>query len=618
MSNNEVNNPSTEETTINEREITRTRTIIGRMLRRIGNFFREHKALTLILALISFYTFCNSTRDRVTSYFQNEKKQTFDARKFRVLVPLQANTKEYLEYMKRDITVSYSSTPYNLDGLRKEYSSKVSKNILEMIIAANGHWFEENRKLTKERIDFYFFPEGTDSDENSYQRSFEKALVKAKYDDREIIALIGNVSSSVTKKYGEFCGKDNIEITKENAKILKDKEIKLRKNIDNGYILPSKIPMLLPLATATSLTDDLRVSGVPALIRLPPANDKQAKFISDFLLNIKNKNSPALKAVIAKDLSNPVYSEDLVENFRANYVQQPLKDIQDMRAKTNLDLTVPDNFGRILSVIPIGNKPGQFSSPFLYPTIKSLNPDTLIIFGMTNTSLETLAQTKASGLVFKYIILSDGAVDEYLVPRIASLVNNQVQNIYLTFPLPCSIPKEVERILSPTLQSTGIDIRQDFSLTHALYVADSAFIVLDLLEKIVNDESMPSEDGRILIGSSIKKWQDSATNETGNVIDVKFPKSDRSYKIDRFGNVINIDYHLFHAIIKNKSRGTVLDVDWVHDKEQCPLKQNGLVEEQMLDCSKVEDSNEKSDKNSTAKEKSIKKSNNKKSRNKGK
>jgi hypothetical protein len=382
------------------------------------------------------------------------------------------------------------------------------------------------------------------------------------------VALIGNASSSATLRYAEFCGKEAWELLPENVELLKREKpswIPLMTRLFPERKLNVKIPMILPLATATSLTHNLRVLGVPAFLRLLPANDKQANFISSLLLNAPPPY--ALRTIVIKDLSNKVYSEDLVESFRENYVQHPLAKLQIDRAEHPTQ-TFTDKFGRILSVVSVGGEPGEFTAPFLYAELGALKPDALVVFGMTNTSLETLAQATASKLNFRYVILTDGAVDEYLEPRIASLVGSpQLKNIYLTFPLPCAMPSALDNILSKVL---GDKSRSNFELTHSLYVADSVFVVLSLVEKGL--ESPNGEPAKEFIIKSISNWKEAANNASGKAIELHFPYSDREYRIDRFGNTLNIEYHLFHLKVQNSSKskaGLPVDFDWKHS-ELCP------------------------------------------------
>ena len=506
------------------------------------------------------------------SFFQvkgDVDKSYLDGRKFRILVPLQSNTSEYLDFVQ-----PYSKSDVD-DMNNLNFDSKVSRNIRDTINATKNSWFSRTDKiLTKDKVDFYFFPEGYD--EKSYKSAFEKALVIAEKDNREIVALIGNVSSTSTAEYAKLSGKQTVEVSDENREKLES-----LKHTRFGWILSwsyfftrwgnkdfhsikSKIPMILPLATATSLTNNLRVEGVPSFLRLPPDNNKQATFIAKVLLESKPNS---LKSIIVKDLTNKKYSEDLVESFRLKYVQDPLKTFEDDREKYP---SIAGNFGRILAVTSIG---GEFSSPFLYPSITSLQPDALVIFGMTNGSLETLAQAKASNLKFKYIILTDGAVDEYLITRIITLVDqDQINSIRLSFPLPCSLPKELEEILS-NIDKPNKDSKlnlKDFDMTHSMFVSDSLFSLLTILENGLKDTNQKDNDADKIVTDTINKWKSEAKGGE-KAIEVLFPEFSqgvkRSYKIDQLGNTTNLEYHLFR--IETTEVNGVKTPRWKHD-EFCP------------------------------------------------
>lgn len=467
-------------------------------------------------------------------------KSHLDGRKFRILVPLQSNTGEYLDYIQPN---SKSSA----DDLNKfPFSSKVSRNIRDTINATRNSWFlGSDRFLTKDKIDFYFFPEGYDK--KSFADSYERALTDAMKDDREIVALVGNVSSSSTLEYARLAGNEKI-----GNKLMENR------TKDGSVKIDGRVPMILPLATSTSLTNNLRVEGVPSFLRFPPANDKQARFIAKFLLTSQPN---ALNSILVKDLTNKTWSEDLVESFRNEYVQEPLKVYEEHRV---LYPKIEANFGRILAVPSIG---GEFSSPFLYPSITALKPDALVIFGMTNGSLETLAQAKASDLKFKYIILTDGAVDEYLITRIVTLVDpEQIKRVRLSFPLPCSMPNELKSILSNVdkMEKGSQPNYRDFDMTHSLFVSDSVFTLLYVLENQLKQGN--KKPAREIISEIINKWKDDA-KDGEKAIDVIFPDSKRKYKIDQLGNTTNLDYHLFRIEFEEVNEEKI--PLWKHD-EECP------------------------------------------------
>lgn len=451
-------------------------------------------------------------------------------RKYRILVPLQANSSEYSAFAQKEGNTTFEG----------RYTNKASQNIREIVEAAKKQW--RNDPIAKavqdeDDIDFYCFPEGNEGETESYERAFKHALRAAEAANREVVAVLGNVSSTSTLRYGEFCGKH-------------------------------RIPMILPLATATNLIHELEVLKVPAVLRLPPPNDKQAKVVSDFLLQQKNIQN----TVVVKDLTNEAWSEDLVENFRENYVQKPLSDANAREA---------GKFGHIISVVPVG---GAETQPFIYPILGSLKEeDALLIIGMTNASVETLTQAKTSKASYTYTILTDGAVDEYLDTQILSIQGEQaLPNLYLAFPIPCVMPEALKDYIEvePNLK---ID---DFKMTHALYVADGAYIIMSMLNNGL--KTTPNASGRQIIIDAINKLKSDAKrteddmkarNEMpkepiGQPISIELPfngADKRQYKIDKSGNNINASYYLYNIVAQLPTGKRTLD--WRRAKDTpSPLK----------------------------------------------
>ena len=456
----------------------------------------------IVLAVLLFFLTPNYVWDQI--YHKAPKK-------YRVLVPLDANGSEYLAYMQKDVESDGNAT------YEEKYSNRASQNIRDIVIAAKSEWFFEakDRVLNGDDIDFYCFPEGWPADNESYQQAFDHAMKASKAAQRDVVALLGNVTSTSTLKYGEFCAKHGL-------------------------------PMILPLATATNLTHSLKVLKVPAVLRLPPANDKQAKTISDFLLK-----SGVSRTVVVKDISNEAYSRDLVEGFREYYVEKPLSHLGEKGGT---------QFGQILGVVPVG---GLETAPFLYPSFGDQNSTALktalLVVGMTNSSLETLAQAKLSKSGFQYAILTDGAVDEYLAPRITGIQGvEKLSNLYLSFPTPCVMPDSVKQYL----RKGSVLNQQNFEMSHALYVADGAYIILSMLNSGLREHS--DDLGNEMITAAITKLKNDAkenedrktksdpdhkTTEPGSAsLGVEIPfnvPENREYKIDKFGNNVSAGYFLY-------------------------------------------------------------------------
>jgi hypothetical protein len=439
----------------------------------------------------------------ITPYFTTESK-------FRILVPLETRYTDYIKFVQNGDRLD----PKNLD-------SRASKNINTAIDKALTQWkldYPQDAQKISADLDFFFFPEGSASDKEVAKKAFSKALEISKTENRQIIALIGNISSTSTQTYGEFCAE-------------------------------KQIPMILPLATATDLLHSLR--NVPAVLRLPPSNEKQADLIARFLLEkavVDNGKRNAIRTLLVKDLSNKVYSDDLINVFRSLYVQNPLKQFADEK---NANGSSTKQFGRIIGTIPIGI---DATNPFLDTHISNPEADALVLFSMTDPALETLAQVQATKIKFPYIILTDGAVDQYLLERIGGVIPKEdLPNIYLTFPLSCPMPSELDDLMGNTGYKDGLD------LTHSIYVADSAYIALNLVKNgfIANEQA----DLKGYLIKTIKEWSAKGS------IEVPVYKN-RRYTTDSSGNCALYPYHLFQIKVTTGKNGEVIP-RWEHAK-MCP------------------------------------------------
>lgn len=481
---------------------------------------------------------------------QKEKADQIQAnRRFRILVPLFASNQEYLNYMKLP-----AHAKYRIEDL----SRKVSSDTAKTVNAARSAWLKSpngvslSSSFPADKVDFYFYPEGTNDD--SYRRAYLKALDEAKNDGYEPVAIMGHVTSTVTLACGDIYRK----ITQENNEKAKSED-------DKEKLIP--LPMILPLSTATSLTYSLSLNDGPAVVRLPPANDRQTELISDFL-NFKRAN----RVTIVKDLSNTIYSDDLIDSFHSHFVDEPF------RNKSLLDQFQVQH-GEILATVPAGGTSGE---PFLHTGISSIRGDALLLFAMTEVSLETIAEARAIGFTAKYTLLTDGAIDEHLIPRANALISGQGRaragvvpdsnTLYLTFPLDEPLPGKLKGVLAEVPESntqssvSDPDDPKNLSMTHAIYVTDAVQILLTILYRNLMIAKNPSP-GRDVISSIFHDWQ-----RGGKIDGVSFSYDpERIYQIDAFGNSINMKYHLFKAILPGIVKGK-LDLKafkWVHDKENC-------------------------------------------------
>jgi hypothetical protein len=462
------------------------------------------------------------------------------SRKYRILVPLYASSQEYLDYM---------GLP---NGHYDDYKRKVSLDMISAIEAAKKAWFKNKptdlpREFNLDTVDFYYYPEGYD--EASYKSAFDRAMEIASKDGFEVVGVIGHITSSVTQACGKFYGEE-------------------------------KLPIILPLATATNLTTYLKgTCEIPAILRLLPNNAKQAELISKFL-----SDKGAYRAILVKDLSNPAYSDDLIEGFRDYFVRQPFEKESEKGDPSKIYAV---KHGRILGVIPAG---GQSGAPLMHSTLKDLNIDAFILVGMTEFTLESLAQARALNLKTKFTILTDGAVDEYLLPRANSILLDRnlpfqplskrnatvsgqsatlplSDKVYMAFPLETPMPDKLkEGVLVEDKKKRNLE------MTHALYIADAAQIMLSILgEEVVKGGYTWLKKSRTVVAETIDGW-----NTKQEIMGVKFTYDDkRMYRLDGAGNSKDLEYHLYSTSLPSYSGGNQKVnwdmVKWAHDKD-CPVE----------------------------------------------
>jgi hypothetical protein len=433
-----------------------------------------------------------------------------DHRTFRILIPLYATEQEFLNYLKSD-----GKYPEN------SYTRKVSIDIINTVNATADAWFSKHPDQNRNRVELFFFPEGTNPEQ------YELALQKALDTEAVVIGSIGHVTSSVSAAYGKLYAKH-------------------------------RIPLILPLATATNLPHYLTsTTKVPAVLRLPPSNEKQAAVISSFLLN---KYSRGPSAVLVRDLSNPTYSNDLVESFRVGFTRQPFRNAESLSGNA-VDSV---NHGRILATFPTGD---VSDPPILNPVIERLRPDALLLFGMTEPSLEALIQMKASQLHPTDVFFTDGAVDEYLLPRLRRLMRDAPPEsapsfgngrIYMTFP---SENPKLPQFLIDELQP---EVAKNLELTHGRYVSDAVQIFLWAVHhKIISDRSTAANE---IVIRMLLDWQ---TNEPkgGKIRGVDFLEP-RTYLLDESGSSQNLNYHIFFSTLPGLT-------PWAHARNDCPASHNG-------------------------------------------
>ncbi len=152
--------------------------------------------------------------------------------------------------------------------------------------------------------------------------------------------------------------------------------------------------MLLPIATASSLTQIASSADYRAMLRMIPDNDNQADQIKNFI--IAQKKTP--KVAILVDEDNSTYSEDLSKK---------------LSAKIRL------SGGEILYEKAYGNACRLMDNPSVLLN-KENSPDFIIFVGVSNNGLLLIDELKAlkNGIP---VIFTDGCTVEELIRRTTSL-----------------------------------------------------------------------------------------------------------------------------------------------------------------------------------------------------
>lgn len=408
-----------------------------------------------------------------------------DAREYRILVPLYSTSAEYLDFMNGVDMQSSTS-----------YSRKAARDVVLTINATKAAWLKgkEDALSLDRRIEFFFFPEGTN--DNEYRAAFGKATDT----DRTVVAAIGHVTSTVTMAYGKLYGE-------------------------------AGIPLVAPMATATDVPHSLRSEyGVPAVLRLPPSNKAQAEFLAACLLKAGD-----LSSLILRDLSNPTYSLDLVAQFRTPFVRGPIE------AKS-------EDIGRILGVAPIGDS----QTPLLVdPNLALLGPSAILFFGMTEPSLEALIQLSVANVKADRLVFTDGAVDESLRLRLRNLVSSKVlrdsaylagKKVYMTFPLPQPLAENVDSLVR------GGFLRnvqpEELEMTHATYILDAAQVLLILMRDEVLKSGYPWRAKKLMSLRLNKFSEQPAQLVHGDLMYYQGV----AYYVDPVGSTTDRRYYLYSAV----------------------------------------------------------------------
>lgn len=453
--------------------------------------------------------------------------------KYTILVPLYSTTDEYLRFMR---------------GESPEFSREIATEVLAAVDLAKANWVnsveaqQSDRVELMSRVEFFFFPEGVS--DASYPRAFQRAMEIQKERDREVVASIGHVTSTATENYAALYADENL-------------------------------PLVLPLATATSLIDSLSSQGVEA-VRLVPNNRKQAQRIARFLLGretdlkegwgVDGDHLP--RVIVATDMSNSTYSSDLLDEFRNYFSRLPFKESQRY-ARGGV------RHGQILASIPLG---ANSTGTLMASSLRELSPDALVLFGMTELALEVMAQAEAAGATAPLAVMTDGAIDDYLLPRVDAIRSEgrRIRSIQANGTEPPvagekMIVTGLDRLLLSFPMSQDdwqrwetISTTTQPRMSHGLYVMDAAQILIDAIKRYEEGSLLTQRNPRRFIASEFRRWK-----QEGSITATLTHGRSRQYRIDSRGENLKDCYHLWG--IEENDKGNLV---WeLLTPGECPSEQ---------------------------------------------
>jgi hypothetical protein len=290
-------------------------------------------------------------------------------------------------------------------------------------------------------VEFQVYLEGRDKEERL--RIARDQILSAAARKAPVVAVIGHTTSQVTVEtapvYAEF-----------------------------------GISVLIPYATKTGIAEDVTrplADGrqVPRALSFPPSNRAQANSIAEFLHNqkdAKGQPDPVRSVLIFRDAANRAYSDDcgnelvrLLENDPTSKGGPPVEIVAD---------------------ISVGGDIGRWYYTRETATAKA---DAYIIITMAKPSLEIVRQVVRSSTSSwpKLIVLTDGAIDDYLVPRIAPTIKTRIRSddgkevksfppVYIAFPESDVEPKGYDAIFQ---KGKGRGLSHSAYLTDAIFVASA-------------------------------------------------------------------------------------------------------------------------------------------------
>ncbi len=332
------------------------------------------------------------------------------------------------------ILMPVQGDPRPTDESNLPFEDKISNDIVQTLSNAKSA-FDLKNQVRDEKVKFVTYPEGRNADERL--QIARAQIAQAASEKRPVVAIIGHTTSQATLDTSSVYA-------------------------DNG------ISVLIPYATKSGIAEEVSRPGangkrVPRALAFPPSNKSQAKSIADFL-----RDRGARSIVVFRDAANRAYSDDC-----ANELVKILENDATADGKNPIE---------VVADVAVG---GEFGRWYNTQDVTLANADAYVIISMAKPSLEIVRQVVRSPFPTwpKFIVLTDGAIDDYLVPRISRTLQTHIcippckkdeekfmkfPPVYIFFPESDVQPKGYEAIFK---QGNGVR-----GLSHSAYLTDAIFV----------------------------------------------------------------------------------------------------------------------------------------------
>lgn len=269
-------------------------------------------------------------------------------------------------------------------------------------------------------------------------------------------------------------------------------------------------PLIMPIPTNPTLTENNQKSEVNNIFRLPPTDNSQIDCLANLIQELNKTNAPGsspqdgpASVAILRDHSNQKYS-----NYIADGVRDSLEGLSADRNALPPRIIIDGTIG-----LP-GN--GLHFTDSMAQMCRHSTRSVVLYVGMRDNGLTLIRQARALGLTCKFV-LTDGCVDSHF----ARLGSTDVEGVYATFPSAAG--------QSNKSNTTGLQ-RVNPSFTD--YGYDAVAIVANALERLELGEVSPK--------SLLTKINEAKANRTikGRVC---------RYQFDANGDNRNASFHVWEV-----------------------------------------------------------------------